>query len=145
MAATLMRKMNVISRCEALYRTQCSSTKLPGIYHSYVLTIVRRPGLSQDKLAQHLCINKSSVTRHLAYLEKNGYIRRETSPEDKREQLVYPTDKMQELHPEVVEITRAWNQLIAEDISEEELLLFHHLLDQMAENSRRIIAQEQNL
>ena len=71
--ATIMRKMNVISRCEGIYRTQQSKDNLPGIYHSYVFAITGNPGLSQDKLAKHMCINKSSVTRHLACLEKEGY------------------------------------------------------------------------
>ena len=133
--ATIMRKMNIISRCEAQYRTQKSEEKLQGIFHSYVLAICHRPGLSQDALAKHLCINKSNVTRHLSCLEKDGYVLRRQSEEDKREMLVFPTDKMKEIHESVIDITREWNTLIAEGISEEELSVFHSVLDRMLERS----------
>lgn len=137
--ATIMRRMNVISRCETLYRTQNLKEELPGIYHSYILAICHNPGMSQEKIAKHLCINKSNVTRHLAYLEKNEYIKRIVSKEDKRELLVYPSSKMLELHPEVVRITREWNTLLADGITEEELSAFHGVLDKMLEKSMKII------
>ncbi len=137
--ATIMRKMNVISRCEAMYRTQQSSAQLAGIYHSYVFAICANPGLSQDKLAKHMCINKSSVTRHLACLEKDGYVERRASEADKRETLVYPTQKMLDILPEVVKITSEWNLLMAEGISEEELAVFNSIMDKMLEKSMKII------
>ncbi|MBR3934671.1 MAG: MarR family transcriptional regulator [Clostridia bacterium] len=137
--ATIMRKMNIISRCEAIYREKNSSDALPGIYHSYILAICKNPGLPQEKLAKYLCINKSSVTRHLAYLEKNGYIKREPCTKDKREHLVFPTDKMTLAHSEVVAITKEWNGLIASGISEAELELFHSVMDRMLQKSSELI------
>lgn len=137
--ATIMRKMNVISRCEAIYRSQKSSLGLPGIYHSYFFAICREPGQTQDALAKFLCVNKSSVTRHLCCLEKEGYIERVTGKEDKREILVYPTQKMIDLLPEVAEITNRWNSLVAEGISQEELEIFHKIMDRMLERSLEIV------
>lgn len=137
--ATIMRKMNVISRCEAIYRSQKSSLGLPGIYHSYFFAICREPGQTQDALAKFLCVNKSSVTRHLCCLEKEGYIERITGKEDKREILVYPTQKMIDLLPEVAEITNRWNSLVAEGISQEELEIFHKIMDRMLERSLEIV------
>ena len=134
-----MRKMNVISRCEAIYRSQKSSLGLPGIYHSYFFAICREPGQTQDALAKFLCVNKSSVTRHLCCLEKEGYIERVTGKEDKREILVYPTQKMIDLLPEVAEITNRWNSLVAEGISQEELEIFHKIMDRMLERSLEIV------
>lgn len=141
--ATIMRKMNIISRCESLYRTEQKSLNLPGLYHSYVLAICYQPGKSQDFLAKHLCINKSSVARHLSFLEQEGYITRETCPEDKRELLVFPTDKMLAIHPLVVSITKEWNVRLAEGISEDELTLFHSILDKMVETSQKILSTEE--
>ena len=141
--ATIMRKMNIISRCESIYRTQKLEEDLPGIFHSYILTICAKPGMSQEKLAKHLCLNKSNVTRHLAKLEQKGYIERRVSEEDKRELLVYPTQKMLELRPEVSRITKEWNALVAEDVSEEELEVFHKVLDKMLDKSRAIVYGEE--
>ena len=49
--STIMRKMNIISRCETIYRAQ-RLPELPGIYHSYALTICKNPGFSQERLAK---------------------------------------------------------------------------------------------
>ena len=142
--AAIMRKMNIISRCESIYRTQQLAEEMPGIFHSYVLVICRKPGMSQDKLARHLCLNKSNVTRHLAKLEQKGYIERRVSEEDKRELLVYPTERMLDLQPEVVRITKEWNALVSEDVNEAELEVFHRVLDKMLEKSKSIVYGEEN-
>ena len=52
-------------------------------------------GISQEKLAKMIYINKSNVTRNLAVLEKNGYIERRPAENDKRVMLVFPTQKAQ--------------------------------------------------
>lgn len=136
---SIMRKINVISRCTALYRTENSSQNLPGIYHSYIFAICKNPGSSQDFLAKYLCKNKSSVTRHLTFLEKEGLIERKTSSEDKRELLVYPTEKMTELLPETREISKKWSSLLTKDIDQKELEIFSNVLDKMFLTSKEII------
>ena len=49
--STIMRKMNIISRCETIYRSQ-RLPELPGIYHSYVRPICKNSGFSQERLAK---------------------------------------------------------------------------------------------
>ena len=136
---TIMRKMNVISRCEAIYRTQQLGEELPGIYHSYILVICKKPGMTQDWLARYLCVNKSSVTRHLAHLAKNGDIERQVCRADRRELLGYPTRRMLDIHPEVVRITKQWNALVSAGITEEEMELFHDILQRLLDKSQEIV------
>lgn len=58
---TIMRQINVISRCEGIYRTdRMRGTELGACHHSYILAICRHPGISQEELARHICINKSA-------------------------------------------------------------------------------------
>ena len=136
--AMFMRKLNLIARCAGEYRTQNSSVQLPGIYHSYVFAICRRPGMSQDVLGEHLCMNKSSVTRHLAYLEQNGYVERKPSSEDKRQMLVYPTEKMLKIHPEVAQIAKQWTTQLCESITEDEMNAFMDVLDKIYDKAKQI-------
>ena len=140
--STIMRKMNVISRCEAIYRMRHFEEDFAGIYHSYILVICREPGMTQDWLARYLCVNKSSVTRHLTNLEKKGYIERRVCEEDKRELLVYPTQKMLDIRPEVVRITREWNALLQEGLTEEEIKFFNDIMERLTDKSREIIYGE---
>lgn len=141
--SAIMRNMNIIARCAAIYRTrQIDLDGLQGVHHSYILAIVNHPGMSQDRLAKHLCLNKSNVTRHLAGLEKLGYVERRTSESDKRETLVYPTVKMQEVYPEVLRVTREWNAMISEGLTQEELECFERLIEKMLGRSLELIGRE---
>ena len=141
--STIMRKMIMVERCERMYRAQKLNYDLPGFYHSYILAVCKNPGMSQEKLARYLCFNKSSVTRHLSNLEKNGYVERKTSPKDKRELLVFPTGKMEEIYPEVLEVTKQWDELIAKSVTDDEMNIFHQILDKIAERSSKIVYSEE--
>ena len=137
--ASLSRMINNISRCGGTFRTAHSSGNLPGIYHSYVFAICNNPGWSQDRLAKHLSINKSSTARHLAFLEDKGYIERRTCERDKRETLVFPTQKMLDILPEITAITREWNARLTEGISDDELKVFMDVLAKLSDKAREII------
>jgi len=133
-----MRNINIICRCGGQYRTQNSSDNLPGIYHSYIFAISKHPGLSQDKLAKHLCVNKSNVTRHLAFLESGGYIERRPGT-DKREMLIYPTDKIKAIYPEIQGISSEWRNLLLQAVEPDELCAFESTLQKLAAKAAEII------
>ena len=140
--STIMRKMITVSRCERIYRSQEMKDEIPGFYHSYILFICKNPGKSQEVIAKELCFNKSSVTRHLSKLEKDGYVTRRVSEKDKRELLVFPTEKMLDMLPEVKKITKRWDNLIAESVSDEEMIIFKEILDKITSRSLEIVYPE---
>ena len=102
----------------------------------YILAICKNPGMSQDKLAQHLCINRSNVTRQLSYLEEHGYVERRQSEEDRRVLMVYPTDKALDALPFVREVTKEWNAYITDGFSEDELDQLNEMLERLATRAR---------
>lgn len=137
---TLMRKINIISRCEAIYRAdKLKGTELCSCHHAYIFAICHHPGMSQDALAKHLCVNKSGVTRNLTYFEERGYVERRENEHDKRTLCVYPTQKMLDVLPEIKKIANDWNEYIAADLSEEELTQFHEVLDKIANRAQNYI------
>lgn len=137
----IMGSMNRISRCQAIYRTEKMNDELGGCQHSFVLAICRGPGRSQEELARDLCLNKSTVTRTLTQLEDRGYVRRMPNPTDKRQSLVYPTEKMLDILPRVRAVTSEWNQLISDGISAEELEVFESVLHRMEKRAKEIMSQ----
>jgi len=140
--ATISRKLSTVSRLINMYRSEYSPNDLPGISHGYIFAIYNHPGMTQDKIAKHLFLNKSTVARHLAKLENSGYITREPSIEDKRELLVYPTEKLKEVYPVIRDITLGWNNIIAQAITEDELEKFNTILDKILEKSIEINSKE---
>ena len=82
-----------------------------------------------------LCLNKSTVARALNHLEDKGYVPRTPSESDRRVLLVEPTEKMQAAYPEVRQITRDWNEQLAEGINADELALFFDILSHISAGS----------
>ena len=133
---SISRYINIISRCGNMYRNErLKETDLGTAHHTYLFTICRNPGISQDKLAKMIYINKSNVTRNLAVLEKNGYIERRPSENDKRVMLVYPTQKAEDTLPLLREIVHDWNDLVAADFTEDELEQLRAMLARIAERA----------
>lgn len=87
------------------------------------------PGISQDQLANRICINKSNIARQAAALEEGGFITRRTSPEDKRVLQLYPTEKTLELLPQIRESLRGWEDYLTHGFTEEEVALLEGLLE----------------
>lgn len=139
-----MKTLNNISRCQSLYRSsKLGAEGICSCHHSFILCISRLPGRSQEELAKELCLNKSTVTRALAHLEKHGYITRQSNPADKREFLIYPTDKMQDVLPRVRQITKEWNESIVSGIDEKELEVFHSVLERIEKKAKEKISETQ--
>lgn len=130
---SLMRYINVISRCGAVWRgDKLKDTDIGAAHTRYILTVCRHPGISQDKIAKRTYINKSNVTRNLAYLESCGYVERRQSATDKRVVEVYPTEKAFEILPAVQSAVREWNRYLTEDLSDEEMEMFMSMLSRLA-------------
>lgn len=136
-----MKSLNIISRCQAIYRAKMLEEDIGVCHHSLILAICRAPGRSQDELAKDICLNKSTVTRALAQLENLGYVERKPNPSDKRQTLVEPTEKMLSVLPKVRDVTIEWTKLLSEGISEEEMEIFHSVITRMESNARNIVSE----
>ena len=140
-----MKNINILGRCAGMFRSEkLKETGLGACHHSYILAVCRRPGISQDELAREICINKSTVTRHLAALEESGYVERRPSEADKRVTLVFPTEKALAILPTVRAVIREWNEFLTEGMDEEELERFAATLSRIAERAREYSEREEN-
>ncbi|MBQ5662142.1 MAG: MarR family transcriptional regulator [Clostridia bacterium] len=136
---SIMRNMNTIGRCQGLYRShKMPESDLCPIHHPFVFAICNNPGMSQDWLAKHLSLNKSTVARSLSHLESTGYAERRLHPEDKRITLVYPTEKMLGILPTVRQVAHEWTEEISRVITPEEMEQFCAVLEKLAEEAKRI-------
>ena len=129
-----------------MYRTErFKGTDLGTAHHTYLLTICRNPGISQEQLARMIYINKSNVTRNLAVLEKNGYIERRPSETDKRVTLVYPTPLLEELLPKVREINREWSDYILDGFTPEEIEQLEETMLKIARRAKEYVNSKDEL
>ena len=134
----ISRDITEIARCCAQYKVDMLSPMgLKGCHASYLSEICACPGISQDKLAQKICINKSNVARQAAILEEDGFIIRKPSESDKRCMELYPTEKTLELMPRITGILEYWDQCITQELTEEEITMVTAILERMKEKASR--------
>ena len=132
----IIRDITEITRVGAQYRTDSLAPHgLKACHASYLSEICDCPGISQDKLAARICINKSNVARQAAILEEEGFITRSPSPQDKRCMELYPTEKTLTLLPTIRQILDQWEEYLTEDLTEEEKDLITALLLRMRDKA----------
>ena len=137
------RNINIISRCASSYRAdKFDGCGISSAHYFYIIAICKNPGISQDKLAKKLYINKSSVARVLQTLENDGFITRTQSENDRRVTLVYPTKKAELLFPTIKNANMAWESFLFEDIDEKELENFKATLEKIAQKAASYVDNE---
>lgn len=138
-----MKMLNNISRSQAVYRHgNIAADDLQSAHYAFILAVCREPGRSQEELAKELCVNKSTVARHITCLEENGYVSREPLPQDKRQFSVFPTEKALAVLPEIKAVSADWMTLLSEGIPSEDLDVFDTVLRRMEEKARDIIERQ---
>ena len=135
-----MAKINsnilAIARCNTQFRAErMAQFGLKGFHISYILHICGCPGISQDKLAQRIYINKSNVARQAAFLEEEGFITRTPSASDKRVLALYPTEKATALLPAIHAIFQDWNRILTPDLPAAEIETVAPFLDKMQDKA----------
>ncbi len=132
----IIRDITEIARCGAQYRTEVLAPMgLKSCHASYLIEICATPGISQDKLAARICINKSNVARQAAILEEDGFVIRTPSTQDKRIMQLYPTQKTLDLLPQISPILSQWEACLMADVTEGERAVLERTLARMKDKA----------
>lgn len=130
--SNIVRDITEIARCGAQYRSRAmASMELKGCHASYLEEICACPGISQDRLAERICVNKSNVGRQATALEEGGFITRVPCDQDRRVLRLYPTEKTLALLPEIRSVLDRWSGHLTGELSAEEAELLSVLLEKM--------------
>ena len=90
--------------------------------HAFLVKVVlTNPGISPRGLAEDLSLSRSTVTRFLDSLEKNGFVRRESIGKDGREIQVYPTDKAKNIRDQLNETRTELMERISTLLGDDEM------------------------
>ena len=127
--AHILRDLTYIARCGGLYRNQeLEPLGITGRQAGSLIAICHEPGISQEQLGKRMVLNKSNIARQLAALEDMGLVQRQTSPNDRRVLRCYPTEKTQEMLPQIRKVYRAWREELLQDMTPEEQETLEQLL-----------------
>lgn len=89
------------------------------------------PGCTQAALAKLLHADKAAIARRTKNLETKGYLIRKDAPNDRRSQLLYPTEKAENLKSSKAEIEAAFYEYLTSVLTEEEAAAFASSLNKL--------------
>lgn len=136
----ILKSITEITRCATQYKAAAlAPLGLKSCHCSYLTEICADPGLSQDKLAQRICINKSNVARQAVFLEESGFITRRSCESDKRVMRLYPTEKALTLLPQITQVLNTCESLLTNGLSPEDMVSLCHALSSMKANAAQIL------
>ena len=82
------------------------------------------PGCTQAALAELLHADKAAIARRTKNLEAKGYLVRRDAPDDRRSQLLYPTEKAESLKSSKAEIEAAFYEYLTSALTKDEAAAF---------------------
>ena len=91
----------------------------------------RHPGCTQAQLAELLHADKAAIARRTKNLEAKGYLTRQDAPNDRRSQLLYPTEKAENLKSSKAEVEAAFYEYLTGVLTAEEAAAFAASLNKL--------------
>lgn len=103
-----------------------------------LLKIDPKDGTRSTNLGPKMAIEPTSLTRIIKLLEDNGYIYKEKTTHDKREVIIKLTDKGLESRNLSKEMVINFNKKIMERISQEKLIIFKEVMNEIMKISTEL-------
>jgi len=102
----------------------------------------QQEGLTQTDLAARLKITPVTVTKMLKRMEKTGFVRRESDPDDQRVSRVYLTEAGRAVQNRAEEVFRAIEAETFANLTVEECIILRRLLLQLRANLLEVTGEE---
>lgn len=132
---TYLKSFSIIHRFSIMYHIKAlKDFRISGHQMGYMMHICREPGVSQEKLASYLGLNKGSVAKGIRPLIQEGYIDRIPNEKDKRAYRLFPTEKAKELFDEAEKTVASFNEILTGGMSEDEKEIFERLVKKACDN-----------
>lgn len=102
-----------------------------------VIHVIRKnPGITQAGIREVLAIDKGALARQIASLEAKGFLMRRDNPQDRRSQLLYATDKADQLKSSKAYIESTYYAWLLDGLPPQERQQFAQLLDVIYRRSK---------
>ena len=102
----------------------------------FIHALRHNPGCTQAKLAEILHTDKAAIARKTKNLEAKQFLVRKASPDDRRSQLLYPTQKAETLKSSKAEIEASFYEYLTTALTDEEACQFTQLLNKLYVTSK---------
>ena len=126
------RKITKIAReAEKLVLRTMRETGVGTAEIDLIHALCHNPGCTQAALAELLHADKAAIARRTKNLEAKGYLVRRDAPNDRRSQLLCPTEKAENLKSSKAEIEAAFYEYLMNTLTKEEAAAFAGTLNKL--------------
>lgn len=97
-----------------------------------------RGHIAQDELAHYLCVDKSSLSRVLAVLERRALVLSKRDPADARRKILYPSSDTERFKPFCRQVAASSLEQILDGVTDEDLAVCCEVLKRVKQNLRKL-------
>lgn len=133
---TLLARKNQRCIAEALKEYEITAAEQP-----FFVAIVQSDGITQEELTAIVSVDKAATARAVRSLEDKGYLIRRQNEKDKRQNLIYPTDKMRFLFPSLEQTLLEMSARVTEGLSVQEMETVYRSLVWMDRNFNLLLKE----
>ncbi|MEC0092744.1 MarR family winged helix-turn-helix transcriptional regulator [Paenibacillus macquariensis] len=128
----------VFRKISALFAYQLRPYDITPEQRSVLYQLYLEEGINQKEIALRTDKDQPTVTRILDVLDKKQLIIRHTDPADRRAFLICATDSAKKLILDTIPLELALNDLLVSGVTDEQLELFEHIMQQIKHNIDKI-------
>ena len=131
----LGKHISLLYRYSQIYfNTELKKYHLGSGQYIFLLSLLENEGINQEQLASLVKIDKTTTARAVAKLMREGYVRREISPDDHRAYILHSADKAHAVAENIRLIMDDWNDTMLDGFSTADKQKMHTLLKRAIKN-----------
>ncbi|EAE4747841.1 MarR family transcriptional regulator, partial [Listeria monocytogenes] len=118
----ILRDIGIIARAlDSISNIEFKELNLAKGQFIYLVRICENQGIIQEKLVDILKIDRTTASRAIKNLEKNGLIIKKQDKNNKKNKLLFPTEKGQQLYPLIIRENEYSNAVALKGFTEAEI------------------------
>lgn len=131
----ILREIGMIARAlDSISNIEFKEYDLTKGQYLYLVRICENPGIIQEKLAERIKVDRTTASRAIKNLEKNGFIERREDKYNKKIKKIFPTMKGENVYPKIKRENDHSNSVALAGFTEREVEIISHLLQRVRKN-----------
>ena len=131
----ILREVGMIERAlDSISNIEFKDINLSNLQFLYVVRIYEHPGIIAEQLANLIKLDRTTLARAVRRLEKQGYVYRESDPDNKKIKHLYVTEKGKQIYPFIIRENSHSNEVALQGFTPEEAQQVHDYLKRIRQN-----------
>lgn len=131
----ILREVGMIERAlDSISNIEFKDINLSNLQFLYVVWIYEHPGIIAEQLANLIKVDRTTLARAVRRLEKQGYVYRESDPDNKKIKHLYVTEKGKQIYPFIIRENSHSNEVALQGFTPEEAQQVHDYLKRIRQN-----------